>query len=468
VWPVLWFCGSAFLVARWLVRWLRIRALLRVARPSSVPAPIPVKLSDTLLEPGVFGIFRPVLLLPAGIETRLTSEQLDAVVAHELCHVRRRDNLTAALHMIVEAVFWFHPLVWWIGARLLEERERACDEEVLRLGNRPETYAEGIVNVCRCYVESPLACASGVSGSDLKKRIAAIMSGRAARRLTLPRKLLLAIAATAALAPPLILGMLKAPQLDAQTPPADRLRFDVASIRPSDPNQEGGRLGPVPGGGLRVNNGTLQVLIQFAYNVREYQLSGAPSWIRTARFDIVAKLDQPEGPADFKDMTPDQHTHIIARLRERTRNLLAERFGLRVRRDSKELPVFALVVSRPGRLKASDEKSEDHMRAGRGQINAGAATMQMLAEVLSNLTGRRVLDQTGVSGKYDFRLAWTPDYGTSLPGKLTRPDAPDPADIPGAISIFTAIEEQLGLKLESKRAPTEVIVIDRVEKPSEN
>ena len=114
-----------------------------------------------------------------------------------MCHIRRRDNLAAALHMFVEAIFWFHPLVWWIGSRLIDERERACDEEVLRLGSEPQVYAEGILNVCKFYLESPLPCASGVTGSDLKKRIEAIMTNRIAHRLTTARKVLLASAAIA-------------------------------------------------------------------------------------------------------------------------------------------------------------------------------------------------------------------------------------------------------------------------------
>jgi bla regulator protein blaR1 len=84
-------------------------------------------------------------LLPEGIFDRLTPTQLEAVIAHELCHVRHRDNLIAAIHMFVETAFWFHPLVWWIGKRMVEERERACDEEVLRLGSEPRVYAEGIL-----------------------------------------------------------------------------------------------------------------------------------------------------------------------------------------------------------------------------------------------------------------------------------------------------------------------------------
>src|SRR5581483_6219205 len=113
----------------------------------------------------------PVLLLPANLFDRLTPGQLHAVIEHELCHVRHRDNLVAALHMFVETVFWFHPMVWWIGKRMVAERERACDEEVLRLGSAPRAYAEGILNVCKSYLPSPLDCASGITGSDLKKRI---------------------------------------------------------------------------------------------------------------------------------------------------------------------------------------------------------------------------------------------------------------------------------------------------------
>ena len=96
---------------------------------------------------------RPILLWPERISQHLETEHLEAILAHELWHVRRRDNLAAALHMMVEAIFWFHPLVWWLGARLMDERERACDEEVLRLGTRPNVYAEGILRVCKLYLE---------------------------------------------------------------------------------------------------------------------------------------------------------------------------------------------------------------------------------------------------------------------------------------------------------------------------
>jgi len=186
-----WIGGCAMVLAFWGVRWWRVRSAVRAASPLRMDAPIDVISSAALLEPGVFGIWRPVLLLPKGITERLTEEQMDTIVAHELCHVRRRDNLVAAIHMVVEALFWFHPLVWWIGARMIAERERACDEEVLRLGKEPEVYAESILKVCRFYVESPIECVAGVTGSDLKKRIGGIMRPQVVRGLGFGKRVLL-------------------------------------------------------------------------------------------------------------------------------------------------------------------------------------------------------------------------------------------------------------------------------------
>lgn len=120
------------------------------------------------LEPGIFGMVRPVLIWPERVSERFDNAQLEAVIAHELGHVRRRDNLAAAVHMLVEGIFWFHPLVWWLGARLAEERERACDEDVVAFGSEPRVYAESILKTCEFCLESPLACISGVTGADLK------------------------------------------------------------------------------------------------------------------------------------------------------------------------------------------------------------------------------------------------------------------------------------------------------------
>jgi bla regulator protein BlaR1 len=131
---VIWICGFAGIAFSWWVRWRRILETVGNAAEVRLSLPVPVRSSPNLLEPGIFGIWRPILLLPEGIFQRLPPAQLQAVINHELCHFRYRDNLVAAIHMFVETVFWFHPLVWWIGKRMVEERERACDEEVLRLG----------------------------------------------------------------------------------------------------------------------------------------------------------------------------------------------------------------------------------------------------------------------------------------------------------------------------------------------
>jgi len=159
----------------------------------------------------VFGIRKPVLLLPEGIADHLTPTQLDLIVAHELCHVRRRDNLTGAIHMLVEAVFWFYPLVWWIRTRLVEERERACDEAVCSQGHDAEVYAEGILKVCQFYLEPPPIWASGITGANLKRRIESIMTGSIVDRMTFGKKLTLTMVASAALCMPVVFGILNAP-----------------------------------------------------------------------------------------------------------------------------------------------------------------------------------------------------------------------------------------------------------------
>lgn len=211
----IWLVGALVLIARWVSRWLRVRGILRAASACDIAAALPVRSSQALREPGVAGVLNPVLLLPAGIERQLTPAQLDAIVKHELCHVRRHDNLTASAHMLVEALFWFHPLVWWIGARLIEERERACDEAVVRSGDDPQTYAEGILKVCRTYVASELACVSGVSGADLKTRLEGIMKTRDLIELNGIQKLALSAIAVSAIAAPLVLGLALPAQAEA-------------------------------------------------------------------------------------------------------------------------------------------------------------------------------------------------------------------------------------------------------------
>jgi bla regulator protein BlaR1 len=226
---VVWGLGSLVVAGAWMLRALKVRALLRGSEPyARVPARAAggpeVRTASGLLEPALVGVVRPVLLLPRSIAEHLSRPQLDAVLEHELAHWRRRDNLTAATHMLVEAVFWFHPLVWWLGARLVEERERACDEAVVRAGHDGRTYAEAILTVCERYVASALKCAAGISGADLKRRVVEIARNRAMSELSIRSKILLAGFAACTFAVPVILGA--AAQGGAEPRPLVRINPD--------------------------------------------------------------------------------------------------------------------------------------------------------------------------------------------------------------------------------------------------
>jgi beta-lactamase regulating signal transducer with metallopeptidase domain len=208
---LVWLLGLAVILTVRLSRWLKLRALVREAHALPLSAAVEVRASHSLLEPGLVGILRPVVLLPKGLLPTLSAAERDGILAHELTHLSRRDNLSAALHMAVEALFWFWPVVWLIGARLVAERERACDEGVLAAGHDPEAYAGGILKVCRFCIRSPLACASGASGADLSLRIRQIMAAQQTADLDGGRRLLLASVATLALAVPIVSGLMTMP-----------------------------------------------------------------------------------------------------------------------------------------------------------------------------------------------------------------------------------------------------------------
>jgi beta-lactamase regulating signal transducer with metallopeptidase domain len=208
----LWALGVIVVRVFWARRWAKVRAAVRGSRPLALPAPMPVLASSSMLEPGLVGLWRPVLMVPATLFDHLSGPQIDALVAHEACHLRRRDNLTAAVHMLVEALFWFHPLIWWIGSRLVEERERACDEAVVRSGHDRAAYARSLVECCRLYLQSPLSCVAGASGSDLARRVEAIMTAPAWDRLSRARKTLLLTVGLCALASPVAAGWLTSPE----------------------------------------------------------------------------------------------------------------------------------------------------------------------------------------------------------------------------------------------------------------
>ncbi len=470
----MWFCGALVVAIRFGRGLRRVWSAKRVARPLELAAGVRVLCSPALIEPGVFGISRPVLLLPEGILERLTPEQLKAIVAHELCHVRQHDNLTFSVHMIVETLFWFYPPVWWIGSRLIEERERACDEAVLQAGSEAEVYAEGILNVCKFYAESPLKCVAGVTGADLKQRIVRILSCHPTINMNLGRKLLLGAAAMVLVAGPVAEGLAGAFHLRAQllfatgNPPS----FEVATIKPSHSSSDlfNFRMTDTR---FSAENASLTRLVRFAYNISSgNQLAKDPDWMNSERFDVDAKITDAQIEA-LKNLPPEQR---LNQYRLMVQSLLADRFKMKVSTEVKELPVYALVVAKDGTKLTPASFQHIPWLTGefsRGDLNASGVSMKFFTnDWLSrrpDLSGRAVIDATGLQGSYDFTLKWSPvDMSSGLPSASADRGAASATVDSSGPSLFTALQEQLGLKLEPRKAPVEVLVIDHVEKPSPN
>jgi bla regulator protein BlaR1 len=483
---IVWALG--FLAITWSRSrsWFRIRAALRAGTPIQLPVPIAAVVAPGVAEPGVVGFLRPVLMLPQGLLERLDARQLHAILSHEMCHVRRRDNLFAAIHMVVETIFWFDPLVWWIGSRMVEERERACDEEVLRTGCEPADYVEGILQVCRFYEESPSSCMAGVTGADIKKRLRAILAGSIAREWSLGKKVALAAAGVASLVAPVVIGVLNAH--------AATLKFEVASIRPCEPGHGPVSISITPGM-FKAHCFSVRGLIGTAYVINAAPgngtvflrdgITGGPAWLNSDQYDIEAKAEgNPGGPVMAGPML---------------RALLEERFGLRLHSGTKEIPLYELTVARSGfKLKALPKGSctpvdpyapdpqgltQDEARAaaaqhcyqalganGSGQLNLHAATLDQMAAFLSGRLAidRPVVNRTGIAGIFDFHLEFTPNENTPHVGFLGAGGEPPAPGEPADPSIFAALQQQLGLKLQPAKGPGEFLVIDHVDRPSEN
>jgi uncharacterized protein (TIGR03435 family) len=495
-----WLCGFAVISIRRLQGWRRVLTAIRASTPwqatTNVPRSIRIRTAPTLLEPGIVGLWKPVILLPAGIEGYLTARQLEAVLAHEVCHARRRDNLTAAVHMLVEAVFWFHPMVWWIGARLVAEREQACDEHVIGKTAEPIAYAEGIVTICRRYVEAPLMSVAGVGGADVKARIDAILSSRIGLSLTLWKRLVLATAAVTALVIPLAAGAvnratLTAEQAQGVTPGQPfvdpEARFEVVSIKRFDTSAGTPRASMTPNR-FDIAGASLSLLVGQALVTPVDRIFGLPDWANTELYTVTAKA-------------PDDPPPAALALNVMLANLLKDRANLATHRETRQLPVYDLVFARtdkrlgPGLKPASpacqaaltarreavqrggpvppplvgvnDACSSMRINPG-GMVGFNGVPMSRIAQLLTQSVGRPVIDKTGLTGYFDFTLQWTPQPGSEMPIRPAGepPAPPPPAADPDGPNLFTAIQEQLGLKLESGRGPVEVVVIDRLEKPT--
>ena len=496
---VVWSVGCLAVILAWYLRWRGLHSARRAALPLQ-PGPelealhraqriarfhgqIELLLSQSALEPGIFGIFRPALLLPAGISEKLTEAQLESVLAHELCHVRRRDNLAAAFHMLVEALFWFHPLVWWMGTRLVDERERACDEEVLQLGADPHVYAESILKVCKFYLEPPLFCAAGVTGSNLKKRIEAIMSNHVVPNLEWSKKLLLSAMGVAAVGGPVLLGLLHASQSSAQAQAQNALAathaFENISIKTNTTGE------PMPGFTVEgrpmravqfkpdrfmATNFTLRGLIALVYRVQESQISGGYGWVSEQKYDVEAKLGS-SAAAALATLNNDQRSIEKTRMLQ---SLLADRFKLAFHRETQEVPGFALIVAKSGSRLQQAKPGDTYLNglkdlhgrpvgggvleAPEGKLVGQGVPINDLVKWMATITGANVIDKTGLSGNFDFtlHLQWTEEDPS---GTVSRQSID---------SLLKALPQQLGLELRAQTVPVEMLVIDHAERVTGN
>jgi uncharacterized protein (TIGR03435 family) len=259
--------------------------------------------------------------------------------------------------------------------------------------------------------------------------------------------------------------------------------FEVASVKPNKSGDTNGMLRMLPGGRVSASNMPVRPIITFAYQLAQYQLVGGPGWLTTDRYDLIAKLEGDPGPVFAPGATAPNPMQLALR------SLLEDRFKLKVHRETREMDISALVLATPGggagpNLKPTTQDGAAAAAAaqrgapppssaatgvpfcgiqgGPGRIRFGGLPASALAQAFSGPAGRMVVERTGLTGAWDFELNYAAE-GRGVPGGA---DAA-PAD-PNAPSLFTAVQEQLGLKLESTKGPVEVLVIDSVERPTEN
>ena len=281
-------------------------------------------------------------------------------------------------------------------------------------------------------------------------------------RLDFFRKLLLSMVAGLT-----AIALLSAPQIrgesqDATTAPA--FSFEVASIKPDHLDGHSTRIS-YDNNSLVTSGVSLKRLIEFAYNVGDFQVSGGPGWVESETYQVQAKIDH-ETAVVLSKLPREQ---VFEQRRAMVQKLLAERFNLKLTHSTKELPIYALMVAKNG-PKFSQSASTDNARPGftshNGDVTVKAATMRALAEWLSGIVGRKVVDKTGLEGKYDFAMKYD-ERRQALVATLPADGAPALSDSSGP-SIFTALHDQLGLQLESQKGPVETLIIESAEKPSPN
>ena len=475
-----WLAGATVCSLRLLVGWLAAERLRhRMVRPApaewqrildrlksrlSIARPVRLLVSGLLDAPAAIGWLRPIVLVPVGALTGLPAAQIEALLLHELAHVRRYDYLVQILQNAIEAVFFYHPAVWWVSAHMRAERELCCDDIAVSITGDAATYVRALAEFDAArWAQSTVMAANGGS---LSHRMARLLGQSPASRRT---------SSGPASAAALMLLAMGGWAIFAQ--PADRPNFEVASVKPSV-SRSIQHVRALPG--RLTADASLRFLMQYAFGVQPFQVIGGPERAMSARYEIDAKSDGNAGRARMYLML---------------RSLLEDRYQLKTHHETRELPAYDLVAVRsglklpppkegtctdspadaplewaggrmavPGEIPAAKGlcgTASVHLEPAGPRMQGGAIVMPELVRVLSLVLGRSVIDKTGFTGRFDLQLDFVPDESTPA-----MPPPPPGSDMPGP-SLSQALH-QLGLQLESTKGPVEVIVVDRAELPTGN
>jgi uncharacterized protein (TIGR03435 family) len=423
-----------------------LRGVKQRSAVSEVPLPAISRHADLLISrdimsPMAVGFLRPAIILPESLVPELSGPERDHVLLHESAHLAKYDDWINLAMRILGGLLALHPIAIWILRRIEREREMACDDWVVARTGSARPYAASLarlVELRQAARREMLASGLFGLGSKIGDRIEVLLRrGRTFSSRASGRDVLISTAALAGL----MLAGSTAPRWIAFAQVAPEPSFDVASIRPNQSGHDGMIINLPDTGRLSVTNATLKDLIRNAWGIQNYQIAGGPGWLNTDRYDIQAKTAGP--------ITEVQEEPLM-------QNLLADRFHLKVHRDTSELPVYALLLGKSGPKFKENTGPNGSIHTSRGarriQISVTRVTMGQLGGMLGRQLGRVVQNKTGLNGYYDFALEWDPE----------------PTGDSSAPSIFAALQEQLGLKLESAKRPVEILIIDHVEKADAN
>jgi uncharacterized protein (TIGR03435 family) len=437
--------------------WQPFEQLARhIAQAAGLNRPIDVLVHDRAAGPMTCGVLHPAVILPADAAHWPEGDVRRALV-HELEHVRRADWLTHCLARIVCALYWFHPLVWIAWRELVFEAERACDDAVLVRADA-EPYADQLLSLAQRLSAARRHPQLAMANSrDLSRRVLAVLDDAQQRGRAGGRRLSGVIAGAAVL-----IAVLTPLNVVGRETAQGAVggEFEVASVKPNLSVGQG-VMGVefLPGGRVSATRAPLALLIAAAYDVPVNDIDKGLTLLAAGRFDVEARA----GAGALRPEASENARH--RQLQVMLQSLLRERFKLAMHTETKDMPLYTLVIAKNGpRLKPSPPNRECPT-VPCGSVGGGPASglrgrdaeLSALADTLSLFLDRPVRDRTGLHGRFDIDVpAWT-----SRDASSGRP-APDPSDP----SIFTVLEEQLGLKLEATRGPREIYVVDHVEVPA--